>query len=226
LYLTNEPPFDSISQHDDITTHIPNDPTNTLNKLFSSAPIHGYSPCNRERKDQFPLREGEKTFPIEGSKYSDMDTFSGPIWPFLLEGFKDSDIYEKKVDGVDCGDKQLSELCSLGGLLAAVMGESYKAINAYTDNGKEVNVDEMRTVLSNFVPEKDPVSLWESTSGFQKILVEYNEPVVNYFTTHPTKQDPTDRQTSLVKELVTDRAYRADSSAKSAFILFPARLMP
>lgn len=33
-----------------------------------------------------------------------MDTIDEAIWPFLLEALKDSEAYEKKVDGIDCND--------------------------------------------------------------------------------------------------------------------------
>lgn len=70
------------------------------------------------------------------------------------------------------------------------------------------------------------MSLWESTSGFQKIVVDYKEPDVTYFTTEPNKQGQADKKTDLLRKLVTDRAYMAGSIAKSTFVLFPTKWMP
>lgn len=103
-------------------------------------------------------------------------------------------------------------------------GEPYRAINVYLDHGKEHNVNEMRALLGKAKSE-GMVSLWESTSGFQKIVVDYNEPEVTYFTTEPNKQGESDKKTDQVRKLVTKRAYRAGSLNKSTFVLFPTKWM-
>lgn len=121
---------------------------------------------------------------------------------------------------------ELSDLCDLGGLFSAVTAKPYKAFNAWIEYGVENNVEEMRKVLSEMKKTGALVSLWESTTNYHKIIVDYdeNQQTISYFNTETNKQDDTHKKTVPLTDVITDKAFRLYK--KSAFILFPTELMP